>query len=103
MEEKRMDKKELKNESLEKVVGGFKTFESTDKDGNTTITEFGVIHACFSCGLCKSVCPTESITIGPNGAQIDEGSCILCWCCADVCPLGAIGEKTYVIPAPIAK
>lgn len=95
-----MENKELKNESLEKVVDGFTTSTYTDPDGNTTITQFGVLDVCSGCGACLGVCPTGAITIGPNGAEIDGDICALCWCCADICPLGAISEKQTFIPAP---
>lgn len=39
---------------------------------------------------CTNVCPVNAISIGKNGAVIDEEKCIRCGRCKDACPFSAI-------------
>ena len=50
---------------------------------------------CISCGLCRDVCPTESISLdGPNPILIDtDNSCVYCGLCAESCNFEAIKLK----------
>ena len=50
---------------------------------------------CISCGLCRDVCPTESISLdGPNPIVIDtDNSCVYCGLCAESCNFEAIKLK----------
>ncbi len=47
-------------------------------------------NLCISCGICKGICPKNSITYtrqcGMFFPEIDEQGCINCGLCADVCP-----------------
>ena len=54
-----------------------------------------VSENCISCGLCRDVCPTESISLdGPNPIVIDtDNSCVYCGLCAEACNFEAIKLK----------
>ena len=57
---------------------------------NRTILSTVRNNLCISCGICKGICPKNSITYvrqcGMFFPEIDEQSCINCGLCADVCP-----------------
>lgn len=42
------------------------------------------------CRACAESCPTNAITIGPNGPKLDLGRCLFCTDCMQACPEGAI-------------
>lgn len=42
------------------------------------------------CRDCAEACPTEAITLGPAGPQLDLGRCLFCTDCQQACPEGAI-------------
>jgi pyruvate formate lyase activating enzyme len=44
---------------------------------------------CIGCGTCVEVCPTNAITLTPNGIVTDLELCRLCGKCAEVCPTKA--------------
>lgn len=46
---------------------------------------------CVSCGACLEQCPAAAITMGVDGAIIDQEKCISCSKCISVCDAGAIG------------
>ncbi len=50
---------------------------------------------CAQCGSCVLACPARAIRDTGGVVQIDERSCIRCYCCHEVCPNGAI---TLVAP-----
>ncbi len=41
---------------------------------------------CDRCGHCAEVCPTQAITVLPEGLEITLERCIFCSACADSCP-----------------
>lgn len=45
---------------------------------------------CNGCGLCVSVCPTGTISLGDGKAVVSGGASLLCGHCAAVCPQGAV-------------
>lgn len=47
---------------------------------------------CDGCGVCVTVCPTDSIKIVNNKAVIDD-TCIACGACVSVCPVECIELK----------
>jgi Ni,Fe-hydrogenase III small subunit/Pyruvate/2-oxoacid:ferredoxin oxidoreductase delta subunit len=42
------------------------------------------------CRVCAEACPTEAITLGASGPQVDLGRCLFCPDCVEACPEGAI-------------
>ena len=42
------------------------------------------------CRACAEACPTEAITLGAKGPQLDLGRCVFCPACVEACPEGAI-------------
>ncbi len=47
---------------------------------------------CVRCGLCKTACPADCITIDKNDCGIDYKKCVRCLCCHEVC-----GHKSIAI------
>lgn len=45
---------------------------------------------CIGCGLCKKVCPAESVTIENFHAYIDQEKCTGCGACKEKCPKNCI-------------
>ena len=41
---------------------------------------------CDRCERCAEVCPTQAITLLPEGLEISLERCIFCSACADSCP-----------------
>ncbi|MGB3616361.1 MAG: NIL domain-containing protein [Elainellaceae cyanobacterium] len=50
---------------------------------------------CVHCGLCTGVCPTESLTLHPETAELTfvQSSCIVCEQCVPTCPVSAISTS----------
>ena len=48
---------------------------------------------CVRCGLCKTACPVDCITIDNTYCGIDCKKCIKCLCCHEVCPHKAISIR----------
>src|SRR5205823_3742755 len=42
------------------------------------------------CRACAEACPTNAISIGSQGMQLDLGRCLFCTDCVEACPTGAI-------------
>lgn len=42
------------------------------------------------CRSCVEACPTNAITVGPDGPRLDLGRCLFCTDCVQACPEGAI-------------
>ncbi len=42
------------------------------------------------CRDCVEACPSEAVSIGPEGTTIDLGRCLFCTECAEACPTGAL-------------
>jgi MinD superfamily P-loop ATPase len=51
---------------------------------------YKVENGCTICGMCVAVCPQKAITLGPNGAKINENICIGCGICKFNCASEAI-------------
>ena len=47
-------------------------------------------NLCTGCGLCMTVCPTETLTLVGGKAVVSESASISCGHCEAVCPEGAI-------------
>ena len=45
---------------------------------------------CIECGICKDICPSESIYEGNGNYFIENATCIDCGTCVDECCVGAI-------------
>lgn len=45
---------------------------------------------CIGCGLCVDECPTDSISMEDEKAEIDMDHCIRCGKCHDICPQDAV-------------
>jgi polyferredoxin len=46
---------------------------------------------CTACGTCSKICPTQAISIDPQGAPvIDPAECISCTKCLRACPVNAL-------------
>jgi Ni,Fe-hydrogenase III small subunit/formate hydrogenlyase subunit 6/NADH:ubiquinone oxidoreductase subunit I len=42
------------------------------------------------CQICAAACPTDAVTLGTQGCQLDLGRCLFCTECTQACPEGAI-------------
>jgi Ni,Fe-hydrogenase III small subunit/Pyruvate/2-oxoacid:ferredoxin oxidoreductase delta subunit len=42
------------------------------------------------CRACAEACPTDAISIDPQGLRLDLGRCLFCTDCTEACPEGAI-------------
>lgn len=51
-------------------------------------SKFGIkSNGCTSCGLCKTNCPGDAITVEKgNKAVVDNTHCLLCFECTKICP-----------------
>lgn len=49
-------------------------------------------EVCVHCGLCTGICPTESLRLDPETAQLTfaRSRCIVCEQCIPTCPVQAI-------------
>ncbi|MFH1722213.1 MAG: 4Fe-4S binding protein [Candidatus Altiarchaeota archaeon] len=48
-------------------------------------------EACFDCGACVGVCPTEALMLNKKlELEIDFEKCIRCGICEEVCPVKAL-------------
>ena len=48
---------------------------------------------CIGCGVCVTICPTNSIEINDEGvAEYNEETCIECFDCIEVCVQNAISK-----------
>lgn len=52
---------------------------------------------CRRCGLCKTACPADCITIGVRACGIDYKKCVRCLCCHEVCPYKAISIRRNIL------
>jgi len=52
---------------------------------------------CIGCGLCQTVCPTNTIiTMDNNKRKIITKECLMCFECQTVCPVDAISLKVRI-------
>ena len=51
------------------------------------------LEKCEGCGDCVEACPTESIKIVDDKAEINADECADCGTCIDECPTKAISEE----------
>ena len=49
-----------------------------------------VAGACTGCGICVGGCPVSPSAIHPADGQVDDLTCIRCYCCHELCPNQAI-------------
>ena len=69
----------ITNTALNEVFPGYRFYTlSLDED------------ACFLCGACKNVCPSQCIEINKDAVSIQTHQCIGCALCVDACPKGAL-------------
>ena len=51
------------------------------------------LDTCIGCGACTDVCPTGSLSIGPDGKCVCAvETCIDCGACVGTCPTGALSQ-----------
>jgi|Deesub1362A_J573_1020465.scaffolds.fasta_scaffold00331_22 heterodisulfide reductase subunit A len=50
---------------------------------------------CVGCGICKEVCPSNSIFLVNGKAKIESTTCIACGTCVGSCPTDAIAQKNF--------
>jgi electron transfer flavoprotein alpha subunit len=48
---------------------------------------------CTGCGDCIDACPTQTLEIVGDKAEVVNEDCIDCLACIDTCPEGAIEEE----------
>jgi uncharacterized protein (DUF362 family)/NAD-dependent dihydropyrimidine dehydrogenase PreA subunit len=48
---------------------------------------------CTGCGTCVSQCPVSALTINDRFPEVNEGTCVRCFCCQEICPEKAIVLK----------
>jgi 4Fe-4S ferredoxin len=74
---------------------------SITRDGEQNRSLTHINDKCVGCGICTSICPTESIKNGPvlpiarglvdmDYININNDNCCLCGLCAVVCPFNAL-------------
>ena len=51
------------------------------------------VSICTRCGLCKSSCAVDAITIEKDRCGIDYRRCVRCMCCHELCPHKAISIR----------
>lgn len=57
---------------------------------STPVIVPSVSSLCTDCKACAYLCPTEAITIGPNGIMMNAQYCVSCRLCNEICWPGAI-------------
>ncbi|MFH1848834.1 MAG: 4Fe-4S binding protein [archaeon] len=45
---------------------------------------------CIHCTACRSVCPSEAISVKNHIVDFDNEKCVVCGTCVDACPMNAI-------------
>ncbi len=77
---------------------------SITREGEENRSLTHINDKCVGCGICASICPTESIKNGPilpiarglvdmDYININKDSCCLCGLCASACPFDALEFK----------
>lgn len=58
---------------------------------NPKYKAYYITEDCDGCGACIPECPTQTISIGPNGKMVIDGEfCINCGMCKEACDLQVI-------------
>lgn len=63
------------------------------QEGVLGMPRFNPAHCLTDCTVCAESCPTEAITMAPNGEAgiaIDYGKCVACQLCIEACPTDAL-------------
>ena len=60
---------------------------------------------CIGCGSCVACCPMEAISLGPDGAKINQDECVECNACirAEVCPTDSLIKPKLTWPRTIRR
>jgi 4Fe-4S ferredoxin len=77
---------------------------AVERNGNDKRSLDYISDKCVGCGICTSICPTESLRLGPvlpiarglvdmDYVSINKNSCVLCGLCASACPFEAFQFK----------
>ena len=59
------------------------------------------IEDCIFCGLCRTHCPADAITVNKEERTwtLNQFQCVACGCCVDYCPKDCLSiEQTYLPP-----
>lgn len=83
---------------------GMVFMSAVERDGNDKRSLDYISDKCVGCGICTSICPTESLRLGPvlpiarglvdmDYVSINKNSCVLCGLCASACPFEAFQFK----------
>jgi len=48
---------------------------------------------CTGCGACVECCPTDSLSMNDDKADVNADNCIDCGVCVDECPAGALAME----------
>ena len=64
-----------------------------------------VSETCIGCGSCIPYCPVEAISLGPQGAQIEQEECVECNACvrSDVCPTDSLIQPELQWPRSVRR
>jgi 4Fe-4S ferredoxin len=77
---------------------------AVERNGNDKRSLDYISDKCVGCGICTSICPTESLRLGPvlpiarglvdmDYVNVNKNSCVLCGLCASACPFEAFEFK----------